>query len=111
MTCANCQKEIALGSKFCYHCGAKQAEVAAANAAPPPPQGSRRLMRSSQDKKIAGVCAGVADYFDLDATLVRIVWLLLFLLGGTGGLAYIICWIVMPEAPLTQAAPRATASA
>lgn len=56
-------------------------------------------MRSSGDKKIAGVCAGIAEYFDLDATVVRIIWLLLFLLGGTGGVAYIICWIVLPLAP------------
>jgi phage shock protein C len=110
MTCVNCQKEIAPGSKFCYHCGAKQAEASIPNAAPPP-QGTRRLMRSWRDKKIAGVCAGVAEYFDLDPTLVRIVWLLLFLAGGTGILAYIICWIAMPEAPPGEPARSTPVSA
>ena len=97
MVCANCQKEIAQNSKFCYYCGARQADAnpsAAAAAAP-----RRRLMRSSTDKKIAGICAGIAEYFDLDPTIVRIVWLLLFLLGGTGGIAYLICWIVLPLSP------------
>ena len=56
-------------------------------------------MRSSTDKKIGGVCAGLADYFDLDPTLVRIVWLLAVLFAGTGGLIYIILWIALPLAP------------
>ena len=97
MVCSNCQKEIAVGSKFCYFCGARQPE----NATGAPPQqahAKRRLMRSVIDKKIAGVCGGLADYFDLDATLIRVVWLLAVLLGGTGLLAYVICWIVIPAA-------------
>jgi phage shock protein PspC (stress-responsive transcriptional regulator) len=56
-------------------------------------------MRSSTDKKIAGVCAGLADYFDLDPTIVRVVWLLAILVGGTGVLAYLVLWIVLPVAP------------
>jgi phage shock protein PspC (stress-responsive transcriptional regulator) len=56
-------------------------------------------MRSSTDKKIAGVCAGLADYFDLDPTIVRVVWLLAILVGGTGILAYLVLWIVLPVAP------------
>jgi phage shock protein C len=98
MTCVSCQKDIAAGSKFCYNCGAKQPET------PPPglsPQtgGKRRLMRSSTDKKIAGVCAGLADYFDLDPTIVRVLWFLAVFFAGTGFLAYIILWIVLPSAP------------
>lgn len=112
MVCSNCQKEIAENSKYCYYCGARQAS---ASAAPPTPAAApprRRLMRSVTDKKIAGVCAGVAEYFDLDPTLVRIVWLLLFLLGGTGGLAYLICWIVLPQAPYPgQVTPTTAATA
>jgi phage shock protein C len=98
MTCVNCQKDIAVGSKFCYNCGAKQPET-------PPPGlspatgGKRKLMRSNTDKKIAGVCAGLADYFDLDPTIVRVVWLLAVLCLGTGLLLYIILWIVLPLAP------------
>jgi phage shock protein PspC (stress-responsive transcriptional regulator) len=47
-------------------------------------------MRSSTDKKIAGVCAGLADYFDMDPTILRVIWLLLLICGGTGLLAYVI---------------------
>ena len=56
-------------------------------------------MRSRVDRKIAGVCAGFAEYFDLDVTIVRVVWLIVALFGGGGVLAYIIAWIVMPEEP------------
>jgi phage shock protein C len=58
-----------------------------------------RLMRPRQDRKIAGVCAALANYFDVDVTLVRVVWLILVIFGGTGLLAYIIGWIVIPEEP------------
>jgi phage shock protein PspC (stress-responsive transcriptional regulator) len=58
-------------------------------------------MRSSRDKKLGGVCAGLADYFDLDPTLVRVVWLLAFFCAGAGFLAYVILWIVLPIAPPT----------
>lgn len=51
----------------------------------------------SQNKKIAGVCAGVAEYFDIDPTIVRIIWLFAILGAGAGLLAYLICWIVMPR--------------
>lgn len=98
MICPNCQKEIADGSKFCYNCGAKLAADApgpAVTAAPP----AKRLMRSSRNKKIGGVCAGLADYFDLDPTIVRVVWLLTILFAGTGFLVYLILWIVLPLAP------------
>jgi phage shock protein PspC (stress-responsive transcriptional regulator) len=56
-------------------------------------------MRSSVDKKLGGVCAGLADYFDLDATIIRLVWLLSVLFAGTGILVYVILWIVLPLAP------------
>jgi phage shock protein PspC (stress-responsive transcriptional regulator) len=65
-------------------------------------------MRSSTDKKIAGVCGGLADYFDLDPTLVRVLWLLLLFFAGTGLLAYIILWIVLPIAPARIAANSVT---
>ena len=100
MICTSCQKEIAQGSNFCYHCGAKQASAAQAQAQAAPAQSGRRLMRSSTDKKLGGVCAGVAAYFDLDVTLVRVLWLLAFFCAGTGLLLYIILWIVLPVQPL-----------
>jgi len=59
---------------------------------------SKRLMRS-KDKKVAGVCAGLGDYFDLDPTIVRILFVVIFFAGGASLLAYLIMWIVMPEEP------------
>jgi phage shock protein PspC (stress-responsive transcriptional regulator) len=111
MICPNCQKEIADGSKFCYNCGARLAGDAQPAAAPAPAYTApptKRLMRSSRDKKLGGVCAGLAEYFDLDPTIVRIVWLLAVFLGGTGVLAYIILWIVLPLAPPQPAMAVAT---
>jgi phage shock protein PspC (stress-responsive transcriptional regulator) len=49
-------------------------------------------------RRIAGVCAGLADYYGWNLTAMRIVWLVLFLFGGAGGLLYLILWIVMPNA-------------
>jgi phage shock protein PspC (stress-responsive transcriptional regulator) len=94
MVCVNCQKSIADGSNFCCLCGARQPSVS--NSASYP---KKRLMRSSTDKKIAGVCGGLAEYFDLDPTIIRVIWVLALLLFGTGVLAYIILWIVLPLAP------------
>jgi len=107
MTCPNCQKDIAAGSPYCYNCGAKQAGAAAPGASPSAGD-KRRLVRSSTDKKLGGVCAGLADYFDLDATIVRVVWLLAIFLGGTGFLAYMILWIVLPLAPTGAVTSSAT---
>lgn len=56
----------------------------------------KKLYRSTSNKIVAGVCGGLADYFGLDATLIRIIWILLILMAGTGILAYIIAWILMP---------------
>ena len=58
----------------------------------------KRLTRDVNNKKIAGVCAGIANYFDLDPTLVRVIWILFCCAAGTGVLAYLIAWAVMPEA-------------
>ena len=55
----------------------------------------KKLVRSA-NKKIAGVCGGLAEYLGLEASIVRTVWLLCVLLGGFGLLAYLIMWIVMP---------------
>jgi phage shock protein PspC (stress-responsive transcriptional regulator) len=98
MICPNCQKEIAGGSKFCYNCGAKQPETAAPGV-PAQAGDGKRLMRSSTDKMIAGVCAGLADYFDLDPTIIRVIWVLAVFCAGTGLLVYVILWIVLPLAP------------
>mgnify|MGYP001403129845 CR=1 FL=1 len=60
----------------------------------------RRLTRSQTDRQIAGVCAGLADYLDMDVTFVRIVWLVLSIVPGCGVggiIAYVLAWMVMPE--------------
>lgn len=57
----------------------------------------KRLCRSQTDKKIAGVCGGVAEYFGIDLTLVRLGWILFTFAGGSGILAYVIAWIIMPD--------------
>ncbi len=57
---------------------------------------SKQLYRFSDHKIIGGVCAGVADYFGADVTIVRIIWLLAAF-AGFGILAYIVCWIIMPK--------------
>lgn len=56
-----------------------------------------RLYRNSDDKAIGGVCSGIAAYFNIDVSLVRIIWALLVFAGGTGLLLYILLWIVIPE--------------
>jgi phage shock protein C len=98
MICSSCHKDIAIGSKFCYNCGAQQPESGAPGLSPAT-GAHKKLMRSSTDKKIAGVAAGLADYFDVDVTIIRVVWLLLIFCAGTGVLAYFILWIVLPIAP------------
>ncbi len=59
----------------------------------------KRLYRSIRNRKIAGVCGGLGEYFDIDPTLMRLLAVVLFLAGGGGGLAYIVAWIIVPEAP------------
>ena len=60
---------------------------------------SKKLYRSLSDKKLAGVCGGIAEYFGLDATLIRVGWALVSLFAGAGVLAYIVCAIIIPEKP------------
>ena len=59
----------------------------------------KRLYRSMNNKMIAGVCGGVAEYFGLDPALVRLGWIVFCALGGSGVLAYIVAAIVIPKAP------------
>ncbi len=61
---------------------------------------AKRLYRSRKDRMIAGVCGGIAEYFNIDPVIVRIIALILLLPGGLPGLIpYIILWIAVPEAP------------
>jgi phage shock protein PspC (stress-responsive transcriptional regulator) len=91
MTCTRCSREIDADSAFCRYCGAP------AGGPPPLP---RRLTRLPEQGKIAGVCAGLAAYFNTDPTLVRLAWVVLSIVPGAivGGLvAYLIAWIVLPS--------------
>ena len=59
----------------------------------------KRLYKDHSNKKLCGVCSGIARYFDIDPTIVRLALVLFCILGGSGILAYIICAIVMPDEP------------
>ena len=59
----------------------------------------KKLYKSVKDRKLTGVCGGIAEYFDIDSNIVRIVWLVLILCAGMGLLAYIICAIVLDDNP------------
>ena len=59
----------------------------------------KKLYRNTENKMLAGVCSGIADYFDIDPTLVRLAWIIFCLAGGSGVLGYIIAALVMPEDP------------
>ena len=103
MNCSNCKRDITEYSNFCYYCGTRQ-RVPAAGA----PLVQKRLMRSVVDRKIAGVCGGVAEYFDVDSTIVRLLWVLACLVPFPvipAILGYFIAWIVMPEAPVQVTPP------
>jgi phage shock protein C len=73
-----------------------------------------RLRRSTADQQIAGVCGGLAEYFGVDSTVVRVLWVLLSIFGGAvvGGLiAYALAWLIIPRAPQLLAAPASGESA
>ena len=57
----------------------------------------KRLYKSRNNKMICGVCAGIADYFNIDPSIVRVLWAVLALAAGTSILAYIACAIILPE--------------
>jgi len=90
MYCNYCGKVIQDDANVCAYCGIR---VGASVA-------RKRLVRPRQGRKLAGVCLGFAEYFDIDVSVVRVVWLITVLMTGIGLIPYVIGWIVMPEEPL-----------
>jgi phage shock protein PspC (stress-responsive transcriptional regulator) len=104
MFCMHCGREIADSSNFCSSCGARQRQRTS----------HKQLTLSDTDKKVAGVCAGLAEYLDVDPTIVRLIWVALSVVPGGvvgGALAYFIAWIIVPKAPAFASASAGTATA
>jgi len=100
MYCNYCGKAIQDDANVCAYCGTRVGAVLA----------RKRLIRPRAGRKIAGVCAGFAEYFDLDVTMVRVVWLISVFLGvGLSLIAYVVAWIVMPDEPMTLPVPAQSA--
>jgi phage shock protein C len=99
MYCNYCGKLIQDDANVCAYCGTRVGGVLA----------RKRLIRPRNGRKIAGVCAGFAEYFDLDVTLVRAVWLISAFVGaGLSLIAYVVAWIVVPDEPLALPAASPT---
>src|SRR5438067_12191323 len=94
MYCNYCGKSIQDDANVCAYCGTRVGGVIA----------RKRLVRPREGRKIAGVCLGVAEYLDVDVTIVRLVWLIASVVTGDGLLSYPIPWIVMPAKPNMLAA-------
>ena len=58
---------------------------------------TKKLYRSTKNRVLGGVCGGLGEYFDIDPSLVRLLWLVIVFMGGGGVLIYIILWIILPE--------------
>ena len=108
MFCTQCGTKLDEAARFCVFCGKSTTAVATASvpaepvadfggyyasAAPP-----KRLRKIVAQKKICGVCAGFAEFFDIDITLMRVIWVALLLLPpNLGIIAYIVCIFVLPK--------------
>ena len=104
MYCAHCGKEIADSSSYCSMCGASQRSM----------RPRKLLMLSLTDKKLAGVCGGLAEYLSVDPTIVRLVWVALSVVPGGlvgGAVAYLLAWIIIPKPPVPESVRTAAVTA
>lgn len=95
MHCTACGNALGESDRYCGQCG--KANAPGQGSARPPDSRPRGLYLIKSDKKIAGVCAGIARYLDWDVTLVRVAFLAGLLVHGAGLLAYVVLWIAMPR--------------
>jgi len=105
-----CGREIPDSSNFCSSCGGALRQRTS----------RKQLTLSATNKKLGGVCGGLAEYLDVDATIVRLIWVALSVVPGGfvgGALAYFLAWIIIPKAPgfvseanaaAVQPSPKAT---
>jgi phage shock protein C len=91
MYCTKCGAELREQDNFCSRCGIRTAACAVAAPRVQP------LMLDKRNKKIAGVCAGFARYFNMDIVLMRVIWLALAIGTGVGFLVYLAAWIAIPS--------------
>lgn len=59
----------------------------------------RKLYRSRRDRKIAGICGGLGDYFHIDAVWIRLIFVIFFIAGGSALLVYLVMWLIVPNEP------------
>jgi phage shock protein C len=106
MYCTSCGKQMEPEARFCSACGTafSPASFYGAPFTEPP------LTRPRHPRAIAGVCSGIALHYGWDVTFVRLIWALCVIFGGTGILAYIIAWIIIPEAPYAVSDPAFVAN-
>jgi len=103
MYCTSCGRQMEAADRYCAGCGKPAGEPAA--GAPAPGGANRPLMRDMANKKIAGVCSGLARWLDWDVTLIRVGFLAGILFHGLGIVAYLIAWIAMPRDDLRTVTP------
>ena len=103
MYCTSCGIELPSNFKYCSQCGTASGVDGFVSDTGKP---ARALRRPRDDKKIAGVCSGIARYLGVDVTLVRILVLVFAVWPPClGGMFYLACWIVMPKDPYLLAPP------
>ncbi len=107
MYCSACGVYLEEQFAYCHQCGRPTRPDCTSPWGIP-----KRLARPLWDKKIAGVCAGFARYFDVDVSLMRVLWLLVAIFTGVGFIAYLVAWIAMPaeaNLPIPTVAPGTAA--